>query len=248
MQHKKIAFVKSILRRCLRNAAGFFFPSLCISCDNSCSSNNPWLCAECLSRLRINHEERTPCPRCGQDRRFTTCACEYAWDFPFEKIYSIFSFDDIVKKVAHAFKYDGLKSLAFFSGKEFGPLVPSDFWNSADLMVPVPLHLLRKLGRGYNQAECFAAGILASENRSITLCANALRRKRHTKTQTALTRAQRLRNLSNAFCVPRPALVRGKHIVLVDDIVTTGATTGQCSRALLDAGASTVRVLSLARD
>jgi ComF family protein len=248
MPHRKVAFVKSILRHCSRNAAGFFFPSLCISCDNSCSSENPWLCATCLSRLLSNHAERLACPRCGQDRRFTTCACEFAWDFPFEKIYSIFGFDDIVKDVAHAFKYGGLKKLAFFCGKEFGRLVPRDFWDGMDLIVPVPLHLLRTLSRGYNQAGCFAAGIRASGNRSINLCAHALRRRRHTKTQTALTRTQRLHNLANAFCVPRPELVRGKSIVLVDDIVTTGATTRQCTRALLDAGASAVRVLSLARD
>jgi ComF family protein len=248
MPNKKIAFVKSILRRCSRNAAGFFFPSLCISCGNSCSSQNPWLCTACLSRLRSNHVERAACPRCGQDRRFTTCACEYAWDFPFEKIYSIFSFDDIVKKVAHAFKYDGLKRLAFFCGKEFGTLVPCDFWDNMDLIVPVPLHLFRTLGRGYNQAGYFAAGIRASKNPSVELCVHALRRKRHTPTQTALSRTQRQHNLSNAFCVPRPELVRGKNIVLVDDIVTTGATTGQCSRALIEAGASAVRVLSLARD
>lgn len=248
MPHKKIAFVKSILRRYSRNAAGFFFPSLCISCDKPCSSENPWLCDTCLARLLSNHAERLACPRCGQDRRFATCACEFAWDFPFEKIHSIFSFDDIVKDVAHAFKYGGFKKLAFFCGMEFGPVVPRNFWDDMHLVVPVPLHLFRMLGRGYNQAEYFAAGICASGNHSVDLCAQALRRRRHTKTQTALSRSQRLSNLANAFCVPHPELVRGKGIVLVDDIVTTGATTGQCSRALLDAGARVVRVLSLARD
>ncbi len=234
--------------KALRNAAAFLFPPLCIACGESCAAANPWLCGACLSRLIDNHNRREPCPLCGQNRRFAACACEYAWDFPFERICSLFDFDDVVKEMAHAFKYGGLRNLAFFAGKEFGGLVPGDFCEGMDIAVPVPLHVVRAIRRGYNQAERFAAGVCKSWDNRIPLRAHVVGRKRHTRTQTELSRTQRLKNLASAFYVRRPDAVRGKGVVLIDDIVTTGATTGACANVLLDAGARCVRVLSLARD
>jgi ComF family protein len=241
---------KFLLVHAGRNAAGFLFPSLCIVCRNPRSFANAWLCDRCASRLLHNHENRDACPLCGQDRRTHPCACEYAWDFPFEKIYSLFDFDDTVKELSHAFKYGGFKRLAFDIGKTYGRLVPRDFLDGMEIAVPVPLHILRKLKRGYNQAEYFGRGILASGCGRLILCTQALKRRKATRTQTALSKEQRTKNLASAFLVPpaRAHLVKGKNVVLVDDIVTTGATTGQCATALLDAGAKSVRVLSLARD
>lgn len=243
-----VTFVKATLSRGLRNARDLFFPGLCIACRRPCARENPWLCDSCVSRLEQNHSSRDPCPRCAQDRRIAVCACEHAWDFPFERIVSLFDFDDVVKEIAHAFKYGGLSRLAFDMGRTFGNLVPADFFDGMDLVVPVPLHVFRRLSRGYNQAERFAAGVCASREGRPVLRASALQRRRATRTQTALSREGRLKNLAGAFCVPRPDLVRDKGVVLVDDIITTGATTGRCSQALLDAGATRVRVLSMARD
>ena len=243
-----ISFVKATLRRAGRNAAQLFFPSLCIACGGPCPAENLWLCAACESRLVKNHNDRDPCPLCAQDRRSTMCACEYAWDFPFDRIYSIFDFDDLVKQIAHAFKYAGLKRLSFYMGRSFARFVPTDFWDGMDVVVPVPLHFLRALSRGYNQAEHFADGIVRSGAVRVELCRHALQRRRPTKTQTALSKDLRLKNMAGAFRVTRPDLVRDKGVVLVDDIVTTGATTSQCAHALLDAGAKLVRVLSMARD
>jgi ComF family protein len=201
-----------------------------------------------MVRLAQNHNNRDACPLCAQNRRFSACACEYAWDFPFERIYSLFDFDDTVKEIAHAFKYGNLKSLAFYVGRTFAHYVPEDFWEGMDIVVPVPLHFLRALKRGYNQAERFADGVAHSDATRAGLCRDVLQRRRATRTQTALSKELRLRNLAGAFRVRRPDLVRGRGVVLIDDIVTTGATTSRCARALLDAGAQAVRVLSMARD
>jgi predicted amidophosphoribosyltransferase len=145
-------FAANVLRSAGRNAAEFFFPTLCIACNGPCSPGNPWLCKGCMVRLARNHDNRDACPLCAQDRRFAACACEYAWDFPFERIYSLFDFDDTVKEITHAFKYGNLRSLAFYVGKTYAHLVPNDFWEGMDIAVPVPLHFLRALKRGYNQA------------------------------------------------------------------------------------------------
>jgi ComF family protein len=241
---------KAFLNYMARNATGLLFPNLCIVCGNACFEKSRWLCGPCASLLMQNHERRDACPLCAQDRRTRQCACAYAWDFPFEKIYSLFDFDDTVKDLSHAFKYGGFKRLAFDIGKNYGRLIPPDFFDSMEIAVPVPLHFLRKLKRGYNQAEYFARGIMASGCGPLTLCTHALTRRKATRTQTALSKEQRTKNLASAFYVQpaRAHLVKGRNVVLVDDIVTTGATTGQCATAMLDAGAKSVRVLSLARD
>ncbi len=245
-----VRFAKASLSRAGKNAAGFFFPALCIACGAPCSRGSAWLCGGCEALLAKNHHHRNACPLCAQNRSFTECACEYAWDYPFERIYSLFDFDDIVKHIAHAFKYGNLKRLAFFMGRSYAHWVPPDFWEGLDVAVPVPLHVLRALKRGYNQADYFAAGIVASGPGRPALCRHALQRRKPTGTQTALAREDRLKNLAGAFCVPpgRTHCIRDKGVVLVDDIVTTGATTSQCAQALLAAGAARVRVLSLARD
>ena len=242
--------IKSLLVHARRNAGGFLFPNLCIVCRNACFEKSRWLCDRCATVLMQNHERRDACPLCAQDRRARPCACEYAWDFPFEKIYSLFDFDDIVKELSHAFKYGGFKRLAFDIGKTYGQLVPQDFFDGMEIAVPVPLHFFRKLKRGYNQAEYFGRGILASGRGGLRLCTQALKRRKATRTQTALSKEQRTKNLASAFHVPpaRAHFIKGRNVVLVDDIVTTGATTGQCAKAMLDAGAKSVRVLSLARD
>jgi len=118
-----------------------------------------------------------------------------------------------------------------------------------DAVVPVPLHPLRHLKRGYNQADYFARGILFN-NGTCDYFPDVLKRKRWTKTQTKLSRERRHNNMEGAFCVPlsQRVRVRDKTVVVVDDVVTTGATVSACAQALLDAGTAKVRVLSLARD
>ena len=114
-----VRFAKASLSRAGKNAAGFFFPALCIACGAPCSRGSAWLCGGCEALLAKNHHHRNACPLCAQNRSFTECACEYAWDYPFERIYSLFDFDDIVKHIAHAFKYGNLKRLAFFMGRSY---------------------------------------------------------------------------------------------------------------------------------
>jgi ComF family protein len=232
-----------------KNAAGFFFPNVCIACRNTLT-NDRWLCAECIRRLEMNHARRDACPLCGQNRSNRLCSCSLASPHPFEAAYSIFDFDETIKMAVHEIKYKGQKRLAFDLGKTYGPIIPSAFFDEMQAIVAVPLHFFRMMKRGYNQAEHLARGFAEGSGSNITLCKDVLIRKRPTSTQTKLSRSKRKRNVQGAFIVsPRKKhLIENKTIVLVDDIITTGATIGECANALLAAGSGVIRVLSLVRD
>jgi len=113
------------------------------------------------------------------------------------------------------------------------------------LLVPVPLHPHRLRERGFNQALLLAR--VLGRRRGLTLAARALVRKRHTRAQPGLAAEERRRNLRDAFAVTSPDTVRGRHIVLVDDVLTTGATADACARSLLAAGATRVDVYTVGR-
>jgi ComF family protein len=145
-------------------------------------------------------------------------------------------FDAIIQR----FKYQGRPDLArgLASLLRFAPIGPGD------LVVPVPLHPKRLAERGYNQA-ALLAGALARPN-GARVGARALTRMRDTPHQASLARAERLANVSAAFRARQPAAVRGRRVVLVDDVVTTGATAAACIRALRGAGADVCMVLAVA--
>jgi competence protein ComFC len=232
-----------------KNAVGFVFPRLCVVCTEKLSDDK-WLCDACLQKLMDNHAGRDACAHCGQNRRIRQCTCEYNWPLPFESIYSVFDFNDTVKAIAHEFKYKGMKRLAFDMGKSYGRLVPTTFFEGMDAIVAVPLFFLRKMKRGYNQADYFARGIAAACGQKSLFLPDVLVRKRPTKTQTKLSRKNRQTNVQGAFAVPgrKRNAVRNKNIIIIDDIVTTAATTRECALSLIAAGCGKVRVLSLARD
>ncbi len=243
-------YFHAIVRDAFRNARDFLYPPLCVLCDTPLSSVDDWLCADCIAKLDANCSNRNACPRCSQNRDRHPCACHLAWDYPFERVFSLFDYDETVQAIARQVKYRGRKALAYHVGKRFAPLIPREIFETADCMTAIPLHFLRKMKRGYNQAERLAKGILAGSSTSLPYLDGVLKRTRHTKTQTKLDKDEREKNLKGAFAVePKHSdLIRGRKLVLVDDIVTTGATTAHCTRALLEAGVSSVSVLSLARD
>jgi ComF family protein len=231
------------------NAESFIFPNLCIACRNSLTTDK-WLCDECLRRLGNNRSLRDACPLCGQNRSNRACSCSVASRYSFEAVYSLFDFDETIKAVVHEIKYKGQKRLAYNMGKAYGRLVPAAFFDGMHVMAAVPLHFFRRMQRGYNQAEHLARGFAECYGPNIEFFQNILIRKRPTKTQTKLSRAMRKHNVQGAFIVSQKMKKRieNKNIILVDDIITTGATIDECANALLAAGSGVVRALSLVRD
>lgn len=145
-------------------------------------------------------------------------------------------------------KYQGKRQLAFDLGQLVAPFVASELLGSMDLALPIPLHWFRLSQRGYNQATEFARGLLAQHG--LPLYTSILRRIHHSKTQTKLDRSDRQKNIAGIFslAIKHTHLITGKSVLLVDDVVTTGATTSVAAEVLLKGGCKRVVVLSLARD
>jgi len=150
-----------------------------------------------------------------------------------------------VQALIHALKYKNRPDVGHEVGRVFGPgLLSNHSLKGAHAFVPVPLHPDKQQKRGYNQSEELAKGFAASMN--IPVWSHALSRKVATATQTKKSRTDRWENVKEVFCVENPETIAGKDLILVDDVVTTGATIEACAQALLDAGCNSVALLALA--
>lgn len=153
-------------------------------------------------------------------------------------LFASFVYEGVVEDAIHSMKYRGkprvARTLAALMWEEMAKqrMLP-DF----DLVVPVPMHWRKRISRGYNQSEKLGQALGKIMNVPVK---NALAKTKNTKPQSLSTREERLRNLENTIIVPDPSVVRGLGVLLVDDVVTTGATLGVCARALKEAGAEWV--------
>jgi ComF family protein len=224
----------------------YLFPALCLICDSGRETGSSWFCPECNKSLTSNSSLRLSCNRCGQNLSIRKCTCEISWDYPFDRIYSIFDYDENLQELVRHIKYRGKKSLAC-SLASFSPF-STDLKNSYDAVIAVPLHWTRYRKRGYNQAEWFAKGIAVQSG--LPLITKILQRSRGTGTQTKLDRSDRQNNMKKAFRVDERyrGAILGKRVLLADDVVTTGATTASCAEVLLEAGCVSVGIVSIARD
>jgi ComF family protein len=184
----------------------------------------------------------------------------------FEKAVAYGAYEGSIRKLVHLLKYDGMRPVARRLGELLATSLealpqPEDAARRQMLVVPVPLHHAKHRRRGFNHATLLAqATVAAARNvflqrgdalsgRQWDLCLvpGMLERRRATASQAGLTPRQRRQNLRGAFFAPRPGRLAGRHVLLIDDIYTTGATARACSRALLDAGAAAVWVATVAR-
>lgn len=153
--------------------------------------------------------------------------------------------DTGIRNIVHQFKYNKKFRVARAMGALTGSLMKDEAVScNADCIVPVPLFRTKKVQRGYNQSEYIARGL--SESLGVPVLQSALKRIRNTRTQTGLTLEKRKRNMDGAFKIKNASAISGKNIILVDDVVTTGATINECAKTLKAAGAGEVFVISFA--
>jgi ComF family protein len=201
-------------------------PSQCAACDVPVGAA-VLLCTACAVSA-----ERAP-PTCG----------ESFGEFDDEWL-AAFEYGGAIATAIARLKYQGRSDLGPRLGRALLDAA-SHFARAIDLVVPVPIHPRRLAERGYNQSALLATPV--ARGLDVHLAPRVLDRSQDTPRQAALDRAERLVNVSGAFSVRTPALVRGAHVLLVDDVRTTGATLAACSAALHGAGAARVRALVLAR-
>lgn len=213
------------------------FPTACVKCHATILERRfGALCSNCWNTLE---PIRLPiCPKCGipADAIEDQCRRCRIGENVFDFARSAVSYNDTAKEIVHRLKYSDRVSLAGPMARLLKELL-HDF--SGDSVVPVPLHKIRERERGFNQAE------LIAEKLGLRVEKHLVRRRKKTPTQTGLSRAARRRNLSAAFELQGD--VRGKRVILVDDVLTTGATVNEISRVLKRGGAERVEVLTFAR-
>lgn len=226
-----------LLERTSRLAIGLLFPARCALC----SASGTMLCDPCIAALPATEGRR--CQRCWTPSADHTL-CEYCSsdpDITYASIRAPFVLEEGARTLVHKLKYAGVSSL----GEPMGVLIAEKIEISGDLVVPIPLHRGRRRSRGYNQAELLSREIALSIG--LPFDAAAARRIRATKPLAGnMNREERRAMVAGAFSAVRER-VEGRRILLVDDVVTTGATLDSCSRALLDAGAASVRCVTFAR-
>jgi ComF family protein len=160
----------------------------------------------------------------------------------FDSSYCYGAYDGKLRKLIHLLKYDRMRPLAAHLGELMATALPPG--EQVDAVVPVPLHWRRRWRRGFNQSELLARIVARRYGLKVS---RALRRGRPTASQAGLTRSMRRANVAGAFFVRSRQEVEGRRILLVDDVMTTGATASACGTALKRAGARRVTVLTLAR-
>ncbi len=156
-------------------------------------------------------------------------------------------YDDVIKRAIHLYKYKGALWIEPILAEMLIQRIKSESdWNEPDAVIPVPLHFVKYNERGFNQAERLSARV--SKATGIPLNTKILKRVKYTETQTTLDRSRRSENVKNAFVIrDKSVWLKGKKVILIDDVMTTGATVNECARVLRKAGAIKVAVWTVAR-
>jgi len=214
------------------------FPRICYACGNHLIRGEKLICTECyelIPRTNYHLEEDNPVARIFWGR----CRIERAAAFSF------YNRDSRIRRLIHNLKYKGVQDIGPELGKMYGlVLMNSGFTRDIDLIIPVPLHPSKERIRGFNQSYLISLGI--SQVTGITVDSTSLCRVSSTSTQTKKSRYERWKNVEGTFMVQDSGAVTCKHILLVDDVITTGSTMESCVNELLKSEGVRVSVAALA--
>jgi ComF family protein len=215
-----------------------FYPHTCRCCYREISNREQFICFNCLTELPFTDFaslENNPAEKIFYGRASIAAAMSLLYFTP----------ASMVQHLIHQVKYKGQEKLAVYLGKLMGrDLLNSPRFPGLDLILPLPLFKNREKQRGYNQAALLGRGI--SEVLGIPILENTLKRVRSSPTQTKKSREERWQNVEGLFSIRNPAELKNKSILLVDDVVTTGATLDACSSAILEIKDTRLYVCTLA--
>ncbi|MBT8326204.1 MAG: ComF family protein [Bacteroidia bacterium] len=226
------------MKKILASVGNMLFPNICISCESYLSFQEKWICDYCYYTL----------PKFEDYQNSANMVAQMFWGrvkLEMATSYLQFKSTNHVQKVLHQIKYRGNTGLAEEMGKNMGICFKQiSAISNCDVVVPIPLHRRKKEIRGYNQSYLLAKGLCNVINRPLD--AKSVERTMFTKTQTNKKRFDRHENTKNVFKIHKPNEFENRHVLLVDDVITTGATIEACATELLKIKDCKVSVCSLA--
>ena len=236
------------LRHAASGIADLLLPRMCVVCDRSLAAHEHGVvCGRCWTQL--DSLPFPQCARCGHPHIRHTCRwCDLLPPFVRAARSVCWAPSGSGGAIVHALKYDGWRMAADGMAERMARLAwPQDVVEERRALVPVPLAAARLRERGFNQSELIARAL--ASRWSIPVWTDLLSRRRNTETQTRLTPGDRLRNVAGAFDVSSSVSthLRGAHLVLIDDVVTTGATLNACAEMLIERGARIVSYVTFGR-
>lgn len=225
------------MKNLLSSLLDLFYPHTCDGCGIDLTRTEKILCLHCQRRLPLT-------------------GYQYLHDNPVEKIFwgrvnirhgmaaYYYRKSSLLQQLIYQFKYNSRQDIATYFGHQLGSILLQSKWlYEINSIVPVPIHPTRLQQRGYNQALVLADGIAAITGKPVT--EESLFRNNYSLSQTNKGRLLRWQNVSGTFSIKHPDQLKGRHILLIDDVLTTGATVEACSQLLINAGA-TVSICTLA--
>lgn len=232
----------NIKKNILYHLNSFFdaiFPRVCIVCGRKLATSENYICTNCIYEI-----PRTNTSLIHKNPIFMV----FFGRVKIENATSLFYYhkESDFSKLLYSMKYEGNNNLAKFLGSRLGRIIKeSSLYSDIDLIIPVPLHPKKQKMRGYNQSEWIAKGV--SSVTGYNLSVNNLYRNHFTNTQTKKNRVERWENVRNKFGVCNPRELENKHILLIDDVLTTGATLDACSEVLLSIKGVKISIATLAK-
>jgi ComF family protein len=228
-------FYKQIM---FKNFISLIYPEICLACHEALYNKEEFICIKCLFNLpktnqHLQKQNEVSKLFWGRANIETGASCYY------------FNKGNKVQNLLHHLKYKGKADLGKHIGKIYGQeLIESEFYQNIDLIIPIPLHKNKLKRRGFNQSDSFAEGL--SNSMQVMWDSNILVRKLETSTQTNKTRFKRWENVDSIFEVKAGEQLTNKHILLVDDVVTTGSTLESAAQTLLQINGTKVSIASIA--
>ena len=209
----------------LSDFTSLIFPRICAACGNSLWKHEDVICHSCefhLPKTNFHFSEDNPVARMFWGRTYIWSGAAFLY----------FNKGNKVQQLVHQLKYKGRKDIGVFLGTMYGQTLKyAPQFSCADVIIPVPLHKKKYMKRGYNQSEQFALGLSSAMN--IPVNRHILTRTKATETQTRKSRFRRYQNVREIFLANQPEQWRSKHLLLVDDVITTGATLESCIQELV---------------
>lgn len=221
-----------------RGFNSLFFPSSCAGCGKALLHREHLICLPCIGNLPLtnSHLEKDNLVErifWGRIRLENACSLVY------------FKQEGIVQHIMHQFKYKGKKEIGNILGSILAnQLKNSDFISSVDLILPVPIHAKKKALRGYNQSDNIAEGM--ANILHLPWQTSAIKKEKDTESQTKKKRYERWKNVEKVFKVIDTELLKNKHILLVDDVLTTGSTLEACGTAILKVPGTKLSIATIA--